>query len=138
VSNGWNGGVHFETRPIPGNETVDGWRGHPGQTQPTSATQATGLIGRNVLIQGWPPYPGGNILLKPVWLRIVSDAGYWTGFTSLDGKNWTACGSARTIEAVGIWIGLFAGSHASGQYVQAVFDHVSGFTPTNFVQIGSP
>jgi hypothetical protein len=139
VSNGWGGGVHFETRPVLGALTVDGWRGHAGQTQPTSSSAQSGLIGRSVLINGYPPYAaGGNILLKPVWLRLVEDGGYWTGYTSLDGKHWSEAGSARTIEAVGFWIGLWASSHSSGQYVTAVFDNVQGFTPDTFVQVGSP
>lgn len=139
VSNGWNGGVHFETRPVLGQLTVDGWRGHAGETQPVSSTAQTGLIGRNVLINGWPPYAsGGNILLKPLWLRLVTNGGYWTGYTSLDGRHWAEAGSARTIEAVGFWIGLWASSHSSGQYVTAVFDHVQGFTPDTFVQVGAP
>jgi hypothetical protein len=121
-------GVHAMYRP------ADGWKLND-QRPPTPAT-ASGLIGQNVVQVPGTPAAGGNWLARPLWLRLAVDGTSWTAFTSLNGSRWTAVGSPWTVRFVGAWVGLFATSHQSGQTVEAVFDHVSGFDPGRIFQIG--
>ena len=59
-------------------------------------------------------------------------------FALLDGATWTQVSPQSRIDPVSVWIGLAVTSHNSGHCIQAVFDHVTGFTPNTFVQIGTP
>ena len=104
-------------------------------THQSPATQASGLFG-STFIMSDNSKPAANYLLRPVWLRLTLSVDTWTAFTSLDGVHWTQVGT-HGVEAVGAWVGLAVTSHQSGHYVQAVFDHVTGFQPDTFVRIGS-
>jgi hypothetical protein len=82
--------------------------------------------------------PSGNLLLKPVWFRLVLDVNKWMPFTSLDGYSWTAAGAPTPVEFAGCWVGLFASSNTAGKALIAVFDNVTGFRPDTFAQLGTP
>lgn len=130
VSLGYNTGhgVHLHTRPVPD-------VGEGDQKDGTSP----GLLAR-ALFKVNDYAPAKNYLPMPLWLRLVRDAGLWTGFTSLNGKTWTQAGTPVTLEAGGVWVGLWVGSNTNWNaqmIVQATFDNVS-FTPTTFVQVGTP
>jgi hypothetical protein len=122
-------GVHFHVRPLDGTNL--------GDNRPASATQATGLIGSAVILAN-DAKPARNYLLKPVWLKLVLDADLWTPYTSLDGVTWTQATPPAGVQFVGAWVGLYATSHSPGHQIVATFDHVSGFAPDTFVQIGTP
>jgi hypothetical protein len=121
-------GVHFHVRAVDGDNL--------GDNRPNAPTQPTGLIGAQVILAD-DSKPAKNYLLKPVWLKLVLDVASWTPFTSLDGVNWTQAAPPAGVEFVGAWVGLFVTSHQSGHYIQAVFDHVTGFAPEQVFQIGS-
>jgi hypothetical protein len=80
-------------------------------------------------------------LLRPVWLRLVRDGLSWTCWASLDGSSWAQVGSAEGVAAEGVWVGLFATAHNASfgnqGTIRVGFDHVSGFVPNTFVQIGT-
>jgi ABC-type glycerol-3-phosphate transport system substrate-binding protein len=125
-------GIQLQTHPYPGSS----W----SSQGPTSATAATGLIGPQLLT-----YPNtskrANYLMRPVWLRLHRAGLSWTGFTSLDGKTWTAVSGAQGIEMGGAWVGLFATAHNDSfggkGTIRVTFDHVS-FPTTSIYQIGTP
>ncbi len=84
-----------------------------------------------------------NYLLKPVWLRLVRQDNRWSAYTSLDGSHWQAAGTPVGVDAAGVWVGLFVTAHdgsfgKSGLKIQATFDHLSGFAPTQGYQLGNP
>lgn len=123
-------GIHFAARSLPAAAYGD-----------LRAGDAPGLLGASGLLRD-----GGtkqaNYLVKPVWLRLVRDAGRWDAFTSLDGVHWKPAGKAG-VETAGVWVGLFVTAHdgalgKSGLMIKATFDHVEGFTPTHPYQLGSP
>jgi hypothetical protein len=107
---------------------------------PPSANTATGLVGPAVLDVA-KPTKTGNVLQKPIWLRLHRKGLTWTAYTSWDGRTWTQASPPLGLDAGGVWVGLFSTAH-NGDFggkgtVRAVFDHVS-FPVTKFVQIGSP
>jgi ABC-type glycerol-3-phosphate transport system substrate-binding protein len=121
-------GVVVQYRPLPTVNTLGVGASGPGQT--------------NLTLPNTSPHP--NYLKQPVWLRLTRRINTWQAYTSLDGKKWTPAGGPVVIPVAGAWVGLFATSHNSsggfqpGQKIKAVFDNVSGFTPSRLVQIGQP
>ena len=108
---------------------------------PASASASSGLIGSGGVTAA-NTKKLSNYLLKPLWLRLVRDGTQWTAYTSLDGSAWTEAASAAGVLAAGVWVGLFATAHNSsfggkGQ-IRATFDHLEGFTPDRYVQVGAP
>lgn len=122
-------GVHFLARPTAGTPLAD--------QRPSSSSQGAGLLGSAVVL-GNKAIPSGNVLLRPVWLRLVRHIATWIAYTSLDGIHWTAAGTPQGTEIVGAWVGLCVTAHGSGHVVRATFDHVTGFSPATFVRIGPP
>jgi ABC-type glycerol-3-phosphate transport system substrate-binding protein len=120
-------GVHAWGRPVDGLAL--------GDERPTALTAADGLIGAAVL-QSAAPAVGANWLLKPVWFRLRRDIGTWVPYTSWDGTSWTVAGLPLVAEFAGAWLGLFAANHYGGVPLIGTFDHVGGFTPSRFVQLG--
>jgi hypothetical protein len=121
-------GVHLEDRALPG--------ANPNDQRPASAVAAAGLIGATLLL-GAGGGAGDNALLRPLWLRLDRDGLTWTAYTSLDGRQWSQAGTPVTVDILGAWVGLFVTSHSPGQYVQAAFDQLRGFSPDTFVQVGT-
>ena len=84
--------------------------------------------------------PGVNLLLRPVWLRLVRTASGWQAYTSLDGSTWTPAGERLQAMMAGCWVGLFATAHNADfngkGTIRATFSHVN-FTPKQLSQIGS-
>ena len=80
---------------------------------------------------------GANWLSQPLWLRLELGVNSWLASTSLDGQRWTAVAGAQSVLMAGAWVGLFVTSNASGQVLQASFDHLTGFRPDVQVRIGS-
>lgn len=121
-------GVHLQTRPL---ANVGAGDQHDGSSP--------GLPSRSMFsVNDWGP--AKNYLPAPLWLRLVMDAARWTAYTSTDGKVWKQ-GPTVTIDMAGCWIGLFVNSNTGwspGMEIKATFDHVTGFTPTTYVQIGTP
>jgi multiple sugar transport system substrate-binding protein len=121
-------GVHLHFRSLPGQSEGD-------QKDGTSP----GLLPRaQFKVNDYAP--AKNYLPMPLWLRLVRDGGLWTAYTSLNGKTWTQAGTPVTLEAGGVWVGLWVASNTNWNgkmVVQASFDNVS-FTPTTFVQVGTP
>jgi ABC-type glycerol-3-phosphate transport system substrate-binding protein len=130
-------GVHFGYRAEDGHNQHDSPKLAPNST-------AGGLLGwETFMYDNEHPAPSNNFIKRPLWLRLVLQINAWTAYTSFDGVHWTELvlpgqktPLVRTIEPIGVWIGLGVTSHNPGQYIQAVFDHVSGFLPNTFVQIG--
>lgn len=123
-----NRGVHAWGRAVDGLAI--------GDERPASPDAPTGLVGVSVLQSGQPPAVGANWLTKPLWLRLVLDVNRWTPYTSWDGKTWTAAGIPQVVEFAGAWVGVFAGNRWGGAPLQAVSDHLRGFSPDTAVQIG--
>jgi multiple sugar transport system substrate-binding protein len=110
--------------------TLDGEQA--GETPSPPGTEQ-GLLSADVVTRA--AGPGQDVLVRPVWLRLVVEGQRWTAYTSLDGTSWTPVGT-QSIEPLGIWVGLAATSHRPGVFVEAVFDRLSGFVPDTFVAIG--
>jgi hypothetical protein len=71
------------------------------------------------------PPNGTNPGVTPVWLQLQRDGSTYTGYFSLDGKNWLPAGTATVPgQAATQDAGMFLTSHASGSPGQATF---SGF-----------
>ena len=127
------GGIQTEVRLTPGVA--------PSQTLASSSKTPSkaGLIAPQYLLHS---YQGttNNYLLSSVWLKLQRQGEEWTPFTSLDGKSWTAAGSALRAEMPGAWVGIFAtaGNILTGNQgeIQAVIDNLS-FTPTQLVELGA-
>ncbi len=87
------------------------------------------------------PIDTSNMLLHPVWLRLVRSAESWQAYTSLDGTTWTKAGPAVRPVMAGAWLGLYACAYWGGfkgvtsGTIRASFSQVS-FVPTTFSQIG--
>lgn len=119
-------GLHYHERALDGDPLfVDNHAGTSPGLLAQSAVQRSSVA------------PGGDLLLQPVWLRLVLNVNEWTPYTSLDGLHWVAAGAPTPVEFLGAWVGLFASSHTAGKQIVAVFDRVSGFRPDTFVQIGA-
>jgi hypothetical protein len=120
-------GVHLHSRPLPNVGEGDQKDG-----------SSPGLLSRSLFkVNDWAP--AKNYLPMPLWLRLVRDGGQWTAYTSLNGTTWTQAGNPVTLEAEGVWVGLWVASNTnwnSKMMVQATFDHVS-FQPTTVVQVGT-
>jgi ABC-type glycerol-3-phosphate transport system substrate-binding protein len=114
-------GVHTVSRPLIGVNSAGAGSGIASAAVQVSAT----------------PAAGANWLVKPLWLRLNVDGNVWTAYASFDGKTWTAVAKPMTVEFVGAWVGLFATSANTGQTLEAVFDQVTGFSPSTHVRIGS-
>lgn len=138
-------GINLDTRVGPGQPLAQNtpavnapgavfW---PGESHPESP----GLIAPSSLFAARPA-AGGNILARPVWLRLDLDVDRWLPWTSWDGVHWMTANPPgnppATVQMAGSWVGLFVTSAAPGETVRAVFDHVSGFAPDVFVQLGRP
>ncbi len=127
-----NRGIHFHSRPLAGLNVADQRpRNYGGGLLPPQ-----GLLHNGHKVHR-------NDLLRPVWLRLDQVANTWTAYTSLDGNAWTAAGIPVAVQADAFWIGLFVSPHDASfgdkpYTLRARFDHVSGFTPTTFVTIGTP
>jgi multiple sugar transport system substrate-binding protein len=124
-------GVHFFARALPGSAYEDQ---HAGGTP--------GLLPPNAILKSGSTKQT-NYLLKPVWLRLVRQDDRWTAYTSLDGSHWQVAGTPVGVDMAGVWVGLFVTAHdgafgKSGLKIQATFDHLSGFTPTQAYQLGNP
>ncbi len=125
-------GVNMQMQTSP----AGGW----GSQGPSSANQATGLIGPQQLT-----LPNktklANYVKRPVWLRLTRKGLRWTSYTSLDGKTWTQAGSPVGAEIGGVWVGLFATSHNDSfngkGLAKATFDNVS-FKVSDVYQMGKP
>lgn len=128
--NGGGPGVHFQVRPVAGQEGAS-------DQHTSNAKQATGLIGGDLILTNRAA-PAVNYLVKPVWLKLTRNGATYTAFTSLDGQHWAQAGNPETFEAVGVWVGFFVTSHDTGHPIAATFDQIQGFTPpTTNVQVGA-
>ena len=133
-------GTHLGNRPADGGNWGDG-----PITHIPAGYAKNGVYAGNVLLRPMgTPAPGGNWLIKPIWLRLAVNIDQWTGYTSLDGKTWTEMVAPNqsspvvvTIPPIGVWVGLAVTSSNQGEYIAATFDNVSGFTPDTFVQVGA-
>jgi multiple sugar transport system substrate-binding protein len=122
-----NRGLHAFGRPLDGYNLGDERAG----SSPGLEAQAAVQVAKT-------PAAGGNWLLKPIWFRLVVDANVWTPYTSLDGgQTWQMAGTPQTVYFAGAWVGVFAASGSAKQELQAVFDHVTGFSPSTRVVIGT-
>jgi ABC-type glycerol-3-phosphate transport system substrate-binding protein len=119
-------GVHVHTRPFPGTAL--------GDHRPPSDVQATGLLGKDVILRP-DSRPASNYLLRPVWLRLDVEVNRWSAYTSLDGRRWTLALGPVGMGFLGCWVGVFATAHG-GPAVVAVFDRLEGFRPLEAVAVG--
>ncbi len=72
---------------------------------------------------------GGNGAV-PVYLKIDRTGNVFSGFTSVDGINWTAIGAPLTMALPAtILVGLAVTSHVDGTLATAVFDNVTVTRP---------
>jgi ABC-type glycerol-3-phosphate transport system substrate-binding protein len=115
---------------------------------PTRVNQTTGgspgLLASSALMASTAK-GSANQLLRPLYLKLRRQGTTWTAYTSLDGSRWLQAGDPVIVEALGMWVGLFAtadngatvGSVAFGNkgYVRAAFDRLS-FQPAAVYQIG--
>ncbi len=88
------------------------------------------------------PAPGrGNLLTRPVWLRLTRSGTTWRGATSFDGSSWTPAGAPITVEMAAVWAGVFATANnpaaATPGSIGATFSNVS-VPVTQRAQIGQP
>lgn len=98
-----------------------------------TAGQGTGLQARSV-DGGGSSYVPGPFYSAPVWLKLKKQATTLTGFTSLDGSNWTTIGSYDLPQSnpTGFpplfLIGLAVTSHSNAALNTSTFDNVT-WTP---------
>jgi len=116
-------GLHLMTRPFPG--------GQGGDNKPPAHTDV--VAGQPVLANDQAAL--SNYLLRPIWFKLELEVDRWTGYVSLDGRNWVPAYTPFGMGFVGAWVGLFATAHG-GNPVRAVFDHLVGFSPSTVVTIG--
>jgi ABC-type glycerol-3-phosphate transport system substrate-binding protein/regulation of enolase protein 1 (concanavalin A-like superfamily) len=84
------------------------------------------------------PSASSNLLKAPLWLRLVRQNDAFTALWSQDGSTWQALGRPSVVLMAGAWVGLFVSSGSkAGHRVQAVFDHVSGFAPGDYLVLGA-
>jgi ABC-type glycerol-3-phosphate transport system substrate-binding protein len=119
-------GVHAHIRPFPGEPLAD--------ARPATVDAGAGLLGPARILRPRPG-PGGNLLLRPVWLRLAVDIDRWWAFTSLDGRRWRLALGPVGAAFLGCWVGLYATAHG-GVPVLATFDHIDGFRAQHCVTIG--
>ena len=86
----------------------------------------TGLQWRSAA-SGGSSYIPGPYFTAPVWLRLVRQGDVFTGYSSLDGVNWTLIGS-QTVSMYPVVAGLAVTSHNNGELNPATFDNVT-WTP---------
>lgn len=97
----------------------------------------------NAKISDWPSYhdiyfdlrsstggstsePGSVRASPPYWVKVVRSGSTFSGYTSLDGVNWTQLASNQTISmAQNVYIGLAVGSGSTSSLTTATFDNVS-------------
>ena len=88
----------------------------------------TGLQWRSAT-DGGSSYVPGPYITAPVWLRLKRQGDLFTGYTSLDGVNWTLIGSQTVSFTAPVVAGLAVTSHDTTVLNTATFDNVT-WTPT--------
>jgi ABC-type glycerol-3-phosphate transport system substrate-binding protein len=84
-----------------------------------------------------------NIVIRPIWIRLVRSGIGWTAQVSTDGKSWVTVAPAQDVQMLGAWVGIFVTANngafpkGAGLSVLASCDQLS-FTPSLSVQIGQP
>lgn len=68
---------------------------------------------------------GLNKATMPYWVKLVRQGDKFTGFESIDGRDWKQTGTATLKIADEIYIGLVASSHVKDKLCAAAFDNVS-------------
>jgi len=61
----------------------------------------------------------------PYWVKLVRSGDTFTGYESVDGKEWVQTGSATMKLADTVYIGLVASSHLQDKMCACVFDNVT-------------
>ncbi len=73
-------------------------------------------------------YGSGSV---PYWVKVVRSGSTFTGYSSLDGVNWSQLGTSQTISmAQSVYIGLGVSSRNTSALATATFDNVSLSTPS--------
>ena len=68
----------------------------------------------------------------PYWVKVVRSGSTFSGYTSLDGVNWTQLGTNQTISmATNVYIGLLVSSANNLTSAAGIFDNVSVSSPAN-------
>jgi ABC-type glycerol-3-phosphate transport system substrate-binding protein len=115
----------------------------PGDVVGTPAVQmgAQGLLTQQQLTTYPPSAAQGNVMRRPLWLRLSRRASMWTAYTSVDGSTWTVAGQPVQVQVAGCWVGPFAAANnlSTGGVgtVRASFSQLSA-APSQAVQIGRP
>jgi mannan endo-1,4-beta-mannosidase len=101
------------------------------EDSPMAATGQTPLNGQQYL---WSsdygrPTEGNNPVREPeqppAYARIERSGSTVTGYTSIDGEEWTETGSEEIALGEDVYVGLFVMSHVQGTINTSVFDSVS-------------
>jgi hypothetical protein len=66
----------------------------------------------------------------PYWVKLVRQGDNFTGYESLDGRDWTQTGNAALKMADEVYVGLVASSHLKDKLCAAAFDNVSIAKPS--------
>jgi regulation of enolase protein 1 (concanavalin A-like superfamily) len=61
----------------------------------------------------------------PYWVKLIREGDKFTGYESLDGRDWKQTGTATLKMADEVYVGLVASSHLKDKLCAAVFDNVS-------------
>jgi hypothetical protein len=88
----------------------------------------TGIQSRSAT-GGGSSYLPGPFFTAPVWLRLKRQGDLFTGYSSLDGVNWTTIGSQTVTFDSPVVVGLAVTSHNNAVLNTATFDNVS-WTPS--------
>jgi hypothetical protein len=67
---------------------------------------------------------GGNKGTFPYWVKLTRKGNTFTGYESLDGKDWKQTGSTNVVMGAGTLIGLTSCSHVKNVLCESVFDEV--------------
>jgi len=87
----------------------------------------TGIQSRSTA-GGGSSYLPGPFFTAPVWLRLRRQGDVFTGYSSLDGVNWTLIGSQTVSTSAPVVAGLAVTSHNNSELNTATFDNVT-WTP---------
>jgi len=77
---------------------------------------------------GGSNYLPGPYFTAPVWLRLKREGNLFTGYSSLDGVNWTVIGSQTVTTTAPVVAGLAVTSHNNAVLNTVTFDNVT-WTP---------
>jgi hypothetical protein len=144
-------GFNFAYQPVTGDSTIIARMVSVGGG---TASETTGIMVRETLAAGasniYATFGGSSLLYfddrpstngstvsqnmtspvtLPYWVKIVRRGNVFSGYSSVDGLNWTQIGASVTVNmATNVYVGLAVSSN-SGSLATATFDNVAVTTP---------